>query len=505
MTLLLGILALGLLLRLLAISNFHFYTDSYNYMLMAQFFTQTGQMHGPMGSTGDLFVPSPSPIYKWGYPLLLSIPIRLDMDPESAGRSLGILLGCSTIPLAYYFSKKLHGNIRHATWAALLMGFSYENVTWGGFVLTDIPALFWVLCSCCMVVGLHGWLSAIFSGFFLAMAGLTRTELSLLIIPIALFLCFREKKPLGTIFLFLLVFLSVFLFVIFHFGDQIPIQESQGEKEISSMFVKVLGRFLHLERLDVRHVFTFMMAEAALCWTAFIGCVLWFKEGEKGKLLLLGSYLCPLILLYNVSLNEHHRYYTQLLPALVIPSSYALGAGFDSKRVANRLWRWIMISLPWVAALGIFLQCVQVVSKGHRSMDYPQESARWVKRLLDDGKIKRYEKIFGVQERALYFYTEMECRKLSGQFPYMNVEGITGGETVLLLVDEIQVRPSMPGFMEAIEEDPRSFLVDRRESEALLLPVYGRHPGQERTVYLWRVPGDLLWSLAQGHWKVERG
>ena len=503
LSLLLGLLFLGGGLRALAVSRFHFYTDSYNYMLMSQFFAQTGCMTGSLGSRGGSFIPSPSPVYKWAYPMVVALPVKLGMDPERAGRTVCASMGLATILLATSISRKLFGKVRHGAWGGLLMAVSYENVTWGGFVLADVPGLFWVFLSIWLLLVPKGAFFRFLAGVSLAAAGLSRTELCLVSIPLWLVVAFKEKKQPFQSILFLLSFLGVWTSVTLFFGARIPSECFQAGGTTPSLLDKVFGRFFELQRVDLHHVVTFVLAEGALCLGAMAGFLLWVRERRWKHCLLLGAYVAPLALIYNVSPNEHHRYYTQLLPALLIPAVYALGKGKDKLEEAGWLWKRTLQALPWLVCVGLFLQCLQISIRGHRESDYPQEAGRWMRMLLEEGKVNRYEILFCVEERAVYFYTGLSCREVSAQSPYLNAEGISKGETVLFLVDDYQVRPRMPGFVEFLERHPEASLVQKKESDALCSPVYQREKNEARWLYLFRVPGALALELSQGNWKRD--
>ena len=505
LTLLLGILLLGACLRALAVSRFHFYTDSYNYMLMAKFFAENGRMIGSLGDRGGLFVPSPSPVYKWAYPMSIALPVKLGWDPERAGRAVCFAMGLSTVLLASSLSKSLYGKVRHGAWGALLMAASYENVTWGGFVLADVPGLFWILLSLWSLVVPKGAVFRFLAGLFLAMAGLSRTELCVIALPLMLLLWAKGKERPFRLFLFAVSFLGLWISVTAFFGARIPADHFQTGGTTPSLIDKVFGRFLELQRLDARHVLTFVVAEGALCLSGAAGLLFWARERSWGRLLLWGAYAFPLALLYNVSPNEHHRYYTQLLPCLLLPSVYALGKRPEALKDAGRLWTAVLKALPWIVGAGVLVQCAQIAFRGHREMDYPQEAGKWVKELLEKGKVGRYEILFCVEERALFFYTGMSCRELSGRSPYLDPDGVSRGESVLFLVDDYQVRPRMPGFVERLETSPDVTLVAQKEAEALSSSVYALEEGQGRSLYLFRAPGALAWRLAEGDWKEHDG
>jgi len=112
------------------------------------------------------------------YPLLISWIAPDAAHVEITGRLISLVFGTATLILVYYLSKEVVGQ-RAAAFAALFYCFQPHMATFSGMLLTE--ATYWFLLTLSVFlfwIGLNRGktLELMFSGFFLALAYLTRPE-----------------------------------------------------------------------------------------------------------------------------------------------------------------------------------------------------------------------------------------------------------------------------------------------------------------------------------------
>lgn len=487
------LLVLGAGLRLRAISSFEFYTDSYNFMLMAQEFVHSGRMNGTLGPAGEIFIPSPSPFYKWGYSLMMSLPVALGVEPEWAGHGVAFLAGILCPLAAFAFLLGLSHKTGVALAGFALMIFSYDAVTWSGFVLTDVPALATGLLGLALLTHAKRGVHWVLSGLLIGWAAIERSELLSLALPCLLILLNQRSGVRAFVGVMMPLF-ALFIIVTAILGSQIPQTHFIMGGTTDSLFDKIFGRFSDIGRVfRIKHLLRFALAEGPIVLCAGLGLLILVRDRHRWFLLLFVVLVGPLTVLYNASL-EHHRYYTQILPGLLIPASLWLGQREEWVRV----WPgrpWVGKACLGLAVAGMVFQAVEIARRGHRQQDYPGEVGQWVASLEADGRIQREDVVFTIDERAIHFRTGLSCRSLRASPPHLDMEGLTQSSRMVFVVDDYLVYRRIPGFREALERGGAQ-LLGRMESVALLDDVYGLEEDDSRGVEAWRVPWVVAKDIA---------
>lgn len=487
---------IGIGLRLRAISSFDFYPDSYKFMLMAREFARSGSPNGQLGPEGDLFIPNRGPVYKWGYPMMMSLPAALGADPRWTGHALATLAGFLCPFAAFAFLFGLCRRIEPALAAFALTVFSYEINAWSGYVLSDIPALATGMFGLAALANAKRELHRILAGLLVGWACVIRTELLLLALPCVL-LMLNQKQGWRAFPSFLVPFGLLFFGTLAYLARQIPKNEFLMGGHTSSLFDMLWGyASAAIHRLSVKILIHFAVLEGPLTFCAGLGFLGLVRQRRLGFLLLSLALIMPLILTYQLGGNHQHRYYVQIIPGLLIPASLWLGQKdwwgnlWPGRAGHSRVGR----ACVAIALAGMGIQAVAGVAKGHRQEDYRTELGRWVASLKTQGKILDKDVIFTIDELAVHLETGLSCRGIRRTPPCVDVGGLVQDSEVVFVIDDYLVGRKMPGFRENLVS--RSGLLASTESVALLNPVYRLKQGAPRRIEAFRAPlsvaGDLV-------------
>ena len=480
-------LNVGLCLR--AVSHFDIYVDSFHFMLMAREFARAGTVNGWLGPQGDMFIAHPGPLYKWGYPLMMSLPVALGATPEWAGHAVATLSGLLCPFAAFALLLGLSHKRGPALAAFALTVFSYEITTWSGFVMSDVPSMTTGMLGLALLVNSKQAPGRIFSGLLIAWAAIGRTELLLLTIPCVL-LMISQGHSWRALLSFLVPMGLFFLAVVLYLGLHIPRSHFIIGGHTESLWDKLFGRFSDLSRvLNLKFLVRFSLREAPLVFCAGLGIMglAWRRQGWH--LLISATLAMPLICVYNSSVG-HDRYYIQIIPGLLIPAALWLGQTDLWINIWPGRFRVGTICVA-IALVGMGVQAFEVVRRGNRDLDYRGEVAQWVGSLQNQGAIHKEDVLITIAEKAVHLRTGLSCRSLYSTPPYMDIGGLDHSTEVVLITDDFLVGRKMPGFREALAG--RSELIASMESVALLAPTYHLEDDPPRRVEAWRVP----WSVAK--------
>ncbi len=205
---------LGGVLRILALSQFNYYNDSYYMMLVAKNIAEHFSLAGTLGPVGEQVVPL---FYKWGYSFFIVPFYTLLGDLEFSAHITSLAFGIAAIGLMYLFTAKLFRSKPAGICACFLLAISFTHTAFSGLVMSETTAFFFNL------LALYLFLLAaekeeniwfVTSGIVFGIAVIVRLESILLVLPVIFWIFTKLKNPFKK---FITWFLSGFSFLILTF------------------------------------------------------------------------------------------------------------------------------------------------------------------------------------------------------------------------------------------------------------------------------------------------
>ncbi len=205
---------LGGVLRILALSQFNYYNDSYYMMLIARNIACDFTLSGTLGPGGAATIPL---FYKWGYSFFI-VPFYLIFNNlEFSAHITSLFFGILAIPLMYFFAAKLFKSKIVGIIASFILAITFTHTAFSGLVMSETTGFFFNLLALYLILlacekGKNIWF--IFSGIIFGVAVITRLESFLFILPIIFWIYISVKKP-AKYFISWLVSGFSFLFLTF--------------------------------------------------------------------------------------------------------------------------------------------------------------------------------------------------------------------------------------------------------------------------------------------------
>lgn len=361
----------GALIRLVNLTPFKIFPDSYQSLIVARNIIHYGSVTGFLGEHG-VFYP---PYIIWsrpGYPILIDLLSFITGNAELSSRIISLSSGVLAIVLAYFLLKSVFNSKTTAVAGAGLLAVSFNHTIWSGFIMTEtlgvllLIILFWVLSETHKKRARPQNILDIFSGVILSLAIMTRFEYILLTIPV-LFLITTGRKRFVRLVNFaagLFISLSIFYFLLFPSNTigEIFVQlkgvliratiaigiittsaasffiiPKWFKSRITELFPNLLRTFvlglpiyIVLQfLLPVPQIYPafsmFFLHDPAIIFFSIYGYFIMLEKGDFQKTAYISFLSCLLLLFVYQKINPSmERYLTHTLPFLLIPASYGL-------------------------------------------------------------------------------------------------------------------------------------------------------------------------------------
>ncbi len=238
-----AVIILSAVLHWTNLSPYYIYPDSYQNILTAHHIQNFHSVVGTLGPDGQIW----PDYFGWtrpGYALLMYGVSRVTGNYFTAAQAVTFTATILSTIIAYFFLKILSGSRITGLCAALLVGISANYIIWGGLILTEglgILALLLVLWSFFIILKRESQLAEVrdlVCGVTIAFAILVRYEYALLLIPIISAIIIRSPSPGKK----LLNLLSAMVFILSLVGAQLfPLRESLSRINSQNYVLQVIG------------------------------------------------------------------------------------------------------------------------------------------------------------------------------------------------------------------------------------------------------------------------
>jgi hypothetical protein len=442
---LLLIIFIGVLLRLNNLSSYKFYPDAYQSLIVAQNLLNYQNVIGRLGEAGMIypqFFLNTRPVF----PLLI-----LNVPAEITALVCGIL----SIPLVYRLVYILFKSSRAALGASLVMTLSFNHTVWSGFLMSDTTGILLMLITLNLVFSRRSLLA----GIFLGLGILSRYEYLLLILPIIWIDQKRVDLLTGTA-VTLLLGLGLFYPPLAHVlgaVSQFPdialalfilpflVFVIWKIKILQIIFLAVAVVTLRLYLSGSQGFINFIRTDFALIITAALGSLM-ISFNRNHLRLLLFSAICMLLMtgIYLRINPLQQRYFTHLLPFLIIP------AGFAFTKI-----KWLPIIL---IALQIPITAIGISGWDNgdwNNISYEEVSARQLKPLLNPGDV-----LVASMPEPYFYFTGHSTTSVMNQSPYFFLEHLHP-DTPVVIIQDMATRDIFPDFSKYLDENYQEYKISQ--------------------------------------------
>jgi 4-amino-4-deoxy-L-arabinose transferase-like glycosyltransferase len=486
------IILLAVILRYQSISEYKFYPDSYDNIIIAKNIEAYGSAAGNLGDQGMLY----PPFLEWTRPMYPTLIVGLDKmfgSEEKAGSFISFILGILAIPLAYLLLKELSGSKITGIIAAFLLAISFNHNSWGGFILTETTGVFFMLL---LLLGISKTIAKntdflnwkdLLTGVALAAAVLTRYEYAAITIPIILLSLHLSPNPwkyLLNILLSAFVVISGFLFWL----SPWPYSLSSLTNILSNHIwfaipaIIILGLVVYKRSFRKPVSLIFLVIFSALFLSAAISSLTNIPILEKNlsgladftkwDFVLSISFLFGLYNLYKRKSFEYvifvclsmlilgsnyyqvnpdmQRYWTHVIPFMLIPASYLIKNFLRFADENNR----VLIVLP----LLLFGGQLYVSEIGMRKWDdsiwfkpgYEEVSAKNVNKIVEKDSV-----IIASYPETYYLYTNVTTHSVTNTKPFVYLDNFPSN-TTLFIVNDMGMKDYFPNFSQLLDNNLKS-------------------------------------------------
>ncbi|MBI5127384.1 glycosyltransferase family 39 protein [Candidatus Roizmanbacteria bacterium] len=422
----------GAILRSSNISFHRLYPDYYQNLIVAHNISEFHSVIGYLGKEGMLY----PDFFMWTrpiYPLIINFFNFFISNIDKAAFMTSFTLGIVSIPLVYFFLKKLFNNIGIAFSGALLIAISFSHVVWGGFMLTETTGVFFSLLLFISVLkGLENKpllanSNDLITGLLLALAVFTRYEYITFIVPMIYLYLTKNEKLYVRVINIAVSFLFVAALIIY---ELFPL------KWITKIFLSQTDTFAKIDifskPLNFQGVWTFFRLDFFLGIAFVFGIIYLFRVRVYRKYLffaLLGIFsLLPFYYRINPMM---YRYETHLLPFILIPSSVGL---YQLLKVREKLGLFIKMIL----FLLFIFQCF-ITWNGMKSWNqgewmrsgYDESAARIVSSKIDQSK----DLLLVSFPEPYYFYSRASVYSVIDKPPFIYIQKELEDRRIVIVVD----------------------------------------------------------------------
>lgn len=340
---LLTVLLLGTFIRANAISPYKFYPDSYVALVVAENISEYGSAVGTLGKEGMIY----PDFFGWTrplYPLLINIFNTFVDNSETTARALSLIFGLGAIPLAYLLISRALESKRSGLLGAVLLTLSYNHTIWSGFILSDTAGVFFLLLTLWLLFRslylkyeLADW-HDLLTGAVFAIAILTRYEYAVLIIPLV-FLVYHKSPQPTTRLISMAAVVSIIFGLTYFFLSPFSIDNTTTLSQLGS-FASSLGA------LDLSGIQRFVVSDFVLAIFSIVGIFLMLRHRtHRGQAYFVLLALALLGSMYYQTNPAMIRYFTHLIPFLLLPASFGLGKVIEWAYLQRPMKRYLAISI----------------------------------------------------------------------------------------------------------------------------------------------------------------
>ncbi len=490
------ITVIGAIIRVINISPFKIYPDAYQSLLVAKNIRDYQNIVAPMGKDGLLF-PTAFAWSRPGYPLLIDLFQNIFGDVTKTALYLSVLLGIVSVPLTYLLIKNIYKSESIGLFAALLLALSFDHIVWGGFILTETTGVFFVLILLLSLSYLNKD-STIFdykdlaTGLILGFSVLVRYEYAILLVPIIYYFYKNFDKPLLRItnitigLLVVLIPIFSFLFPInstfsalgSQIGRFVKLSIAFGfllvtailyDRHAATNFknkvskatvlifvicsciyflITIISHLFDLNVFNLKH-FTlgtgYFIYYDILLFVSFIGgLLLTIWAINTNKMLSLAFFSILSLMPFYFFINpEMMRYWTHVIPFLIIPASYALNYVYLKYR---KVFLYLFFPLLLFQFYLSFNGVKNWKSGEWNNTSYEERAAI----ILREKVIFNDNFLIVSQPESYYYFLNQPVQSVIDTPPYFFLDDISDSKTAYIIID-MGMYKYFPAFSSMVE------------------------------------------------------
>ncbi|MBW3538342.1 glycosyltransferase family 39 protein [Candidatus Parcubacteria bacterium] len=549
------LMAGGLALRLANLSVYKFYPDSYQSLIVAHNIANHGSVVGRLGEQGMVY----PGFFGWTrplYSLLINLVTAAGWERLPAAYVVAVAAGVLAIPAAYLVAQTIFASRATGLSAALLVALSFSHVVWGGFIMTETTGvLIMLLLLWSLFRRLHRPAQLadpgdFMTGLLLAAAILARYEYAVVIIPITYLIVKKSPQPwvrlvnIAAMAVFVLALAVSWLFPVPALGAALAAEAARRTAFIAIMVALVAAGLLasrlvpperrgqayqHLGQGVVgllwllsaylllqtyfptvfRWLATplaapreFLATEPLMGLTFLIGLTVaagWSKRRTLMTFCLLAIGLLAATY-YQVN-PEMQRYWTHLIPFMVIPASFGL---HQTVKWTTSAWQQRRgLPLAYAAAAALLLVPVQAhasyrgIKSWHGGLwqqpGYEEVAARAV------GEAAPSDVLLIVSfPEPYYLFSGRPTHSLADAYPFIYIDGVPDSQPVLV-VQDMGMRDQFPRFSEVLDRHLQEFQTGQLHTGSHYR-YQARIEPEEQPVRLYQLPlGELRLKLGKAY------
>jgi hypothetical protein len=520
--LLILIVIAGSLLRYSNISPFKFYPDAYQNLIVAKNIAEYHSVFGPLGQDGlvyPYFLMWTRPIY----PLMINGLSWVTQNPIRSAELISLLAGMVGIPIAYLFIRSIFRSSQIGLCGALLIALSFNHTAWGGFIYTETTGVLIMLLVLwrfyARLESSSKWLEGhdLVLGCLLGLGILARYEYVLLIFPILLWTLLYGQTPkvklaniiMATIFtvsmlllwlypisyasylvfsqlqsFLAIAFICGFVFLIWFssyiFRSPILQHIKSIAQRVDHKYSKPLGLTILLLvsialtlqilspfnlPIETHAMREFFRTDFMLGISTLIGLILFLLKKQYRKYFYLVMIVLVMMVPVYYKINPTmQRYWTHLIPFLLIPASYGLYTVVRFPLLRMRRKELILGISSLILILTVvfgqaFLtwQGIKLWNLGSwHQTSYDEKSARiFGERFLSNDHI-----IISALPESYFYYTGMSTRSIleSDQPPFIALDERYNNRK-LYIVEDMGMTDIFPNFSKFLDTKLQGFKV----------------------------------------------
>ncbi|KKQ79497.1 MAG: hypothetical protein UT01_C0038G0015 [Candidatus Daviesbacteria bacterium GW2011_GWA1_38_7] len=471
----------GAFLRFINLSPYKIYPDTYQNFMVANNLATYKSVVGFLGENGSVY----PPFFFWTrpvFPLLINLGKIFSSNDILVAQIIIFIAGVLVIPVTYFLIKHIFKSKSAGICGAFLIAISFNHIVWGGFIQTENIGVFFVtLFLLILIKNIEKQttvlkLRDILIGIFFGITILVRYEYALLSIPIV-FLVFKTSATpftllgnfaFGTAVFLIVVFSRLYpiydsLFLILTQKPDILIVCIAGLSILGiiyKFFKKGLEKsfvyFFAIVLLLLKFYFipgprSFFLTDILISILALIGILLLQKKVQLQKyatFTILGIFLLSSV--YLVTDYAMQRYWTHIIPFLLIPASFALERvliyirlKFSLKTLAFSLFLLLLIVIQIFQTYNGIRQW-----NGGRwfAVSYEEKSGLLLKEKISNNDLIMISSL----PEAYHFYTKLPTHSVADQSPFVFISNSLDLKQIII-VQDMGMRYLFPTFSEFLD------------------------------------------------------
>jgi len=433
------------------------------------------------------------------YSLLINIFNIFIHNPELTARLISLLFGIAAIPLAYLYIAKALNSERSGLLGALLLSLSFSHTIWGGFILSDTTGVFFLLLTLWLLFRnlysqyeLADW-HDLLTGAVFAIAILTRYEYAVLIVPFIFLVYIKSPRPIIRL-TNITAAVSLTIACVYFFLSPFSIPGSGTATQIGG-FIGTLGH------LDISGIQRFIVSDILIAFFSFIGIFLMFRDRiHRTSAFFVVLSLALLGFMYYQTNPAMIRYFTHLIPFLLLPASFGITKIIE--------WAYGSVSLKKYAVISIC--CVVLGWQSYFSYlglhhdkngiwftaGYEAEAAKLVSSHVPEKSL-----IIVSFPEPYFLETRHATHSINDNAPFIYIPDTGASQTVIIVEDE-GMRQIFPAFTEFLHKHMRQY---KLKEIPLMIPFrYADSVKKvDEPIRLYRLELDQLKQIIQAHYEIN--